>query len=163
VIIDGVKLAIGFVDHVQILTTSNSSATVNWHTLKFTTAHTSLLQPAVFWPSRCLATASRAEFPLTLVSRKILVSQLPVSNSNGLERLKRSSFLSNKLTHSPTNLLLTSLNCSSQIVPLITYWHRTGNTVSHCCSSTFSVGTCLFAKSLASNNCRTFAYSVILA
>jgi uncharacterized PurR-regulated membrane protein YhhQ (DUF165 family) len=40
----GFGLVIGFIEHLQIVTTSNYSATANSHTLKFTTAHTNSSQ-----------------------------------------------------------------------------------------------------------------------
>jgi hypothetical protein len=43
-------LVIGFIDHLQIITTSNYSAIANSHTLQFTTAHIKAFQFAVSSP-----------------------------------------------------------------------------------------------------------------
>jgi hypothetical protein len=40
-------LVIGFIEHLQIETTSNYNALTNSHTLQFTTARTKSYQPAV--------------------------------------------------------------------------------------------------------------------
>jgi hypothetical protein len=48
---------IGFIEHLQIVTTSNYSAIANSHTLQFITARSKSSQSAVF-NSRCLVTAS---------------------------------------------------------------------------------------------------------
>jgi hypothetical protein len=49
----------------------------------------------------------------------------------------------------------------NQRYPLGTY--RVENTAPHCCSSIVAVGICLFAKPFLSNDCRTFAYSAVVA
>jgi hypothetical protein len=54
VIIDGVSLEIGFIYHLQIVTTSNCNIIVNLHTLQITTAHAK--------PSH---SASNSRFPVT--------------------------------------------------------------------------------------------------
>jgi hypothetical protein len=43
VTIDGFGLVIGFIEHLKIATTCNSSTTANSHALQFTRAHISLL------------------------------------------------------------------------------------------------------------------------
>jgi hypothetical protein len=43
-------LVIGFIEHLQIVTTSNDSAIANSHTLQFTTAHTKSSHSAVSSP-----------------------------------------------------------------------------------------------------------------
>jgi hypothetical protein len=47
VTIDAFGLVIGFIEHLQIVTTSKSSAIDNSHTLQFTTARTKSSQSAV--------------------------------------------------------------------------------------------------------------------
>jgi hypothetical protein len=46
----GFGLGIGFIDHLQIVTTSNYNTVANSHTLQFTTARTKSSQPAAFSP-----------------------------------------------------------------------------------------------------------------
>jgi hypothetical protein len=64
----GFGLLIGYIDKLQILTTSNRGTIANSHTLHFTTARTVFSVCCVF-TSRCLVTASNggrspyAEFP----------------------------------------------------------------------------------------------------
>jgi hypothetical protein len=43
-------IVIGFIEHLQIVTTSNYSAVTNSHTLQFTTVHTESSQPAISSP-----------------------------------------------------------------------------------------------------------------
>jgi hypothetical protein len=43
----GFGLVIGFIEHLQIVTTSNYSSTANSHSLQFTTARTKFSQSAV--------------------------------------------------------------------------------------------------------------------
>jgi hypothetical protein len=57
VIRDGLWLVIGFIGHLQIVSTSNYSAIANSHTLQFITASAKSLQSTVF-TSRCSSTAS---------------------------------------------------------------------------------------------------------
>jgi hypothetical protein len=64
VTIDGIfLLVIGFIEHLQIVTTSNYSAVANSHTLQFTTARTKSSHSFFSLSSRCLATASNAVDP----------------------------------------------------------------------------------------------------
>jgi hypothetical protein len=51
------ELIIEFIEHLQIVTTSNYSAIASSHTLQFTRARTKSSQTAVL-TSRCLVTAS---------------------------------------------------------------------------------------------------------
>jgi hypothetical protein len=97
----GLWLVIGFIDHLQIVTTSILSAIANSHTLQFTTASAKSFQSAV--SSRVVARQRlpTADIPLTLGSRTIPVLHLPASNSNSSQRLNYSS-LTNSLTHQPT-------------------------------------------------------------
>jgi hypothetical protein len=44
---DKFRLVIGFIEHLQIVTTSNYSTNTNSHTLQFTTAHMKSSQSAV--------------------------------------------------------------------------------------------------------------------
>jgi hypothetical protein len=68
VTVDGVfALVIGFIEHSQIITTSNYSAIANSYTLQFTTACTKPSQPVVF-TSLCLVAASNAIDPSTSMS-----------------------------------------------------------------------------------------------
>jgi hypothetical protein len=46
----GFRLVIGFVEHLQIVTTSNNRTTINSHTQDFTTACTKSSQSAVSSP-----------------------------------------------------------------------------------------------------------------
>jgi hypothetical protein len=46
----GFGLVIGFIDHLQIITTSNYSAVANSHTQQFTIARIKSSQPAVSSP-----------------------------------------------------------------------------------------------------------------
>jgi hypothetical protein len=55
----GFGLIIGFIESLQIVTTSKYSAVANSHTLQFITARTKSAQSAVF-TSRCLVTTSNA-------------------------------------------------------------------------------------------------------
>jgi hypothetical protein len=43
----GFRLEIGFIDHLQIITTSNYNTIANFHTLQFTAAHAKFFQSAV--------------------------------------------------------------------------------------------------------------------
>jgi hypothetical protein len=48
--IDGFGLVIGFIENLQIITTSNYSANANSHTLQFTAARMKSSQSALFSP-----------------------------------------------------------------------------------------------------------------
>jgi hypothetical protein len=50
VTIDGFGLVTGFIEHLQIVTTSNYNAIANSHTLQLTTARTKSSHSAVFSP-----------------------------------------------------------------------------------------------------------------
>jgi hypothetical protein len=60
VTIKGFRLVIGFTEYLQIVTSSNYSASANLHTQQFTTESIKSFQSAVF-TSRCLVTASNGE------------------------------------------------------------------------------------------------------
>jgi hypothetical protein len=53
----GFGLVIGFIDYLQIVTTSNFSAIANSHTLQFTTRHTKYFPACGVFTSRFLVTA----------------------------------------------------------------------------------------------------------
>jgi hypothetical protein len=53
VTIDRFSLVTGFIEHLQIVTTSNYSAITSSHTLQFTTACSKSSQPAVSSPVVC--------------------------------------------------------------------------------------------------------------
>jgi hypothetical protein len=88
-------MVIGSIDHLQVVTTSNCNAIANQHCI-----HSSKYQTfsvcSVF-TSRCLATASTTDAPLTLGSRTISMPQLPASKNNSSQRLN-----CNSLSHQPT-------------------------------------------------------------
>jgi hypothetical protein len=113
-------LLIGFIDHLQIATTSNYSAIADSHTLQFTTARTKSSQSAVsssvVWQRHPMT-----DLPLTLGSRTITVPQLPASNSNSSQRPNCSSPL---IDCTPTNSLHSIvLNCTELTVLLVTSRH----------------------------------------
>jgi hypothetical protein len=54
------KLEIGFIDHLQVVTTNYCNTIANFHTLKITTAHAKSFQPAAVSSSRSRVTASKS-------------------------------------------------------------------------------------------------------
>jgi hypothetical protein len=91
-------IVIGFIEHLQIVITSNYSATDNSHTLQFTTARTESSQSAVFTSGRSPAPGSRPR-------RLAAVSRL---SSNGSGPRYIASARTAQRTPLPTALLLRS-------------------------------------------------------
>jgi hypothetical protein len=123
-------LVIGFIEHLQIVTTSNYSTISNSHTLQFTTVGTKSSQSAASSPVVAQYRLPTADVPLALGSRTILMPQLPASNSNSSQGLNHNS----PLTHSLTNQLaplhsLTELNLVGWVIQ-----PRSGPNRKHCSS-----------------------------
>jgi hypothetical protein len=59
------ELVAGFIENVQIVTTSNYRAIANSHTQQFTTARTKSSHSAFVFTSRCMATVFNAADPST--------------------------------------------------------------------------------------------------
>jgi hypothetical protein len=125
----GFGLEIGFIEHLQIIDTSNYSSVANWDTLQFTPTHTKSYNSAVFSPVIAWWQLPMADVPLTLGSRTVPLSQLPDCNSNSSQGLNSSS----SLTHSMTTNELTplhSLNSSWSVEWYSLEAEPTENTVS---------------------------------
>jgi hypothetical protein len=107
---------IGFIDHLQIVTTSNFNIIANSHMQQFTTSHAKSSQSALSSPVIVWQQLPVVVFPLTLGSRTIPVPQLSASSSNKLQGLNRSSPLTNSPAHQPTrSTALTKFGWSSDI------------------------------------------------
>jgi hypothetical protein len=89
----GFGLVIGYVKHLQIVTTSNFSAIANSHALQFTTARTKSPQTAVSSPVVAWWRLSTADIPLPLGSQTVPVPQLSASHSHSSQRLNCSKQL----------------------------------------------------------------------
>jgi hypothetical protein len=113
-----------FIDHLQIITTSNCSTVTNSHTLQFTTAHTKFFPSAVSSPVVIWLQHPAVDVPHTLGSWTIPVPQLPASNSISSQWLNCSSvthqpaFLFSALTNSQTGSHLTPTAYSSDWLQL---------------------------------------------
>jgi hypothetical protein len=127
----GFRFVIGFMDHLQIVTTSNYSAIANLHTQQFTTVHTMYVEGVGQKSGPCTATFNDLLcFPqhiLSLLSLLCLhhslpyngfqrmgsqttpMPPLPASNSNDSQGMNRNS----PLTHSLTNHCFIALHCSA--------------------------------------------------
>jgi hypothetical protein len=99
VIIDGVWMVVGFIEHLQIVTTSKYSAIANLHTVQLTTARTKSSQSAVFsavvawWHISTMSSASILTFePAGDFPKLTDFSNCPVYYSSALTA-KKTPFL----------------------------------------------------------------------
>jgi hypothetical protein len=109
-------LVIGFIEHLQNVTTSNYSATVISHKLQFTTARTNFSQFATVSTSRCLLVTSNGGRSTYSGFPNYPRPQLPATNSNSSQYLNCSS-----LTNLQTN---PSLPCTALTPSLGTVSHQ---------------------------------------
>jgi hypothetical protein len=58
----GLDLVIGFIEHLQIATTSDYSSIANWHTLQFTTARTKSSSVIAWWRFATVSSGSLLTF-----------------------------------------------------------------------------------------------------
>jgi hypothetical protein len=104
-LLTGFGLLIGFIEHLQLITTSEGYALTVLLTSQITTGHTRFSQPVTVFTSRCLVVASNGGRSPSTGFPKVPWPQLPVSHSNSLQRLNPSSPLTNTLTHQPSDCL----------------------------------------------------------
>jgi hypothetical protein len=109
--IDGVGLVMGFLEHLQNVTTSNYTAIANSETLQFTTARTKCSQSAVFTRLGRIPTMSSASVLTFLPNGDCLITTSYSSNIT-VSRLYRNHSCSSLYTLGTDSIRNTSPNSS---------------------------------------------------
>jgi hypothetical protein len=134
----GLGLVIGFIEHLQIVTTHNYSAITNSHNLQFTTARTKSSQYAV-------ASPVVAWWRIPTVSSASVLMFLLVGNSFTTNSL----FLLSYFRHGPHTKHRSSVSVSI-VVELASIWMPTWSPLSHCLA-------------ILSNGCCIIIYLAVVA
>jgi hypothetical protein len=130
-------LVIGFIEHLQIITTSNYSTVTNSHTLQFTAAHTKSSQSAV---------SSQVDVPLLLGSRScrlLVISHQPPTLLTANSRIAPYIALAQKSPFPTAPPVLrvrqplpsSGCFCASTVLALSKYATICFAICSHCCAS----------------------------
>jgi hypothetical protein len=91
--LDGFKLVIVLVEHLQIATTSNDCALTVLRASQITIGHISSSQSVTFFTSRCLVAASNGRRSSSSGFANYIRPQLPVSHNNSSKQLNPSGYL----------------------------------------------------------------------
>jgi hypothetical protein len=92
---------------LRLVTTSNDYAFTVLHTSQITIGHARSSQSVTVFTSRCLVASSNGGRSPSSGLPNCPRPQLPASHSNSSERLNPSAYLTNSLTHQPTDCLQT--------------------------------------------------------
>jgi hypothetical protein len=114
----------GFIEHLQIVTTSNYTAIANSYTQQFTTARTVFSVCCVF-TSRCLITASKAADPSTSVFTSLLPGDCLITKFYTCPAYNTSARTAQKI--SPNSSIVVSRRCRTDRV------ENTASQVVHLC------------------------------
>jgi hypothetical protein len=101
VIIDGVWLVLGFIELLQLVTTSKGYALTVLHTSQITIGHIRSSQSVTDFYCRCLVAASNGGRSLSSGHPNCPRPQLQASHSNISQQLDPSGYLANSLTNQP--------------------------------------------------------------
>jgi hypothetical protein len=98
----GFELLIGFIEPLQIVTTSTDYRITRLHTSEIAIGYIRSSQSATVFTGRCLVTASKGGRSPSSGFSNCPRSQLPVSLSNSSQKLNPSSYLTYELTNQLT-------------------------------------------------------------